>query len=338
MDLLLQLDLVNGLRKIIIAPGRACRSFIADHGMRGDRNNGTMPQLAERLDPLGGLPTIHQRKPEIHQDQIRLFLRRLPDAFLSVCGLDHLVFVFEQLDNEVSVEPDIVHHQDLPLRHDLPPRVVWGAYCGGVRGRVTVNVDPLPTSLATAIAPPSSVTNRFAIARPSPVPPYRLVLDMSAWWNSSKIPWSSSLAMPIPVSRTITRTVRSSCHAEILISPPSVNFTALLRRLRMTCLSFSRSVWSGGISSLISSTRRTSPLLSIGRTVAVAICTTSPNRKDSANTSILPASIFERSRRPLIRLSRCSALMRTFSRFSRWSAGMCPSVLRRTSRVKPIIA
>jgi hypothetical protein len=47
-------------------------------------------------------------------------------------------------------------------------------------GIVIVNVDPLPTSLATLISPPMRLMNFLTIANPNPVPPYFLVLYMSA--------------------------------------------------------------------------------------------------------------------------------------------------------------
>lgn len=75
--------------------------------------------------------------------------------------------------------------------------------------RRTVNqqVLPCPTSLSTPRSPPISSTSRRQIARPSPVPPKRRVVELSAWlkaWNRRP---RASGEMPIPVSRTSTRTV-----------------------------------------------------------------------------------------------------------------------------------
>ena len=61
-----------------------------------------------------------------------------------------------------------------------------------------------PSSDSTQIVPPCISTMRLAIDRPSPVPPFFLVVELSACWNSSKIlAWSAS-EMPGPVSRTAT--------------------------------------------------------------------------------------------------------------------------------------
>ena len=42
-------------------------------------------------------------------------------------------------------------------------------------------VEPLPGSLSTHIRPPMSSPRRLLIARPSPVPPYRRVVEASTW-------------------------------------------------------------------------------------------------------------------------------------------------------------
>ena len=48
-------------------------------------------------------------------------------------------------------------------------------------------VEPCPGSLSTHIVPPMSSLRRLLMASPSPVPPYRRVVDASTWlkdWNS----------------------------------------------------------------------------------------------------------------------------------------------------------
>jgi hypothetical protein len=81
-----------------------------------------------------------------------------------------------------------------------------------------------------------------AIARPSPVPPYRRVVDASACVKASKIDACFSGGIPIPVSLTAKwRTARSSLllsqPTRRTTSPCSVNFTALLIRLTRICVS-----------------------------------------------------------------------------------------------------
>ena len=49
------------------------------------------------------------------------------------------------------------------------------------RGSVTVNVEPSLSRLATEMLPPMASTSRLVIARPSPVPSYLRVREVSAW-------------------------------------------------------------------------------------------------------------------------------------------------------------
>ena len=66
--------------------------------------------------------------------------------------------------------------------------------------------------------------------------------------------------MPVPVSATVSKSFLSGMTARTLISPLSVNFTALLRRLIKICLSLSWSVKSVICPSSMSLTSRTRPL------------------------------------------------------------------------------
>ncbi len=62
---------------------------------------------------------------------------------------------------------------------------------------------PLPGSLSTVMPlPPMRMTSFWLMARPSPVPPYFLVMEPSAWINVSKRESAVSRGIPIPVSET----------------------------------------------------------------------------------------------------------------------------------------
>jgi len=63
-------------------------------------------------------------------------------------------------------------------------------------------VDPSPTVLSTHIDPPISSASRLLMASPSPVLPYRRVVEGSTWLNDSNNRSIRSSGMPIPVSRT----------------------------------------------------------------------------------------------------------------------------------------
>ena len=63
---------------------------------------------------------------------------------------------------------------------------------------VNENVEPLPTCDSTQILPPCISMIRLEIAAPSPVPPFFLVIELSACWNSwNSFSWSAS-EMPGP--------------------------------------------------------------------------------------------------------------------------------------------
>src|SRR3977135_2233100 len=67
-------------------------------------------------------------------------------------------------------------------------------------GSQTVKTDPLPYSLSTISSPPIKRQNLRLSAKPSPVPPYFLEIDTSAWvkaWNNLE---TCSGVIPIPES------------------------------------------------------------------------------------------------------------------------------------------
>ena len=81
-----------------------------------------------------------------------------------------------------------------------PPRLHGWACCSTWTGSVNENTEPLPISDSTQSLPPCISTMRREIDRPRPVPPFFLVAELSACWNSSKIlPWSA-FEMPGPLS------------------------------------------------------------------------------------------------------------------------------------------
>ena len=63
---------------------------------------------------------------------------------------------------------------------------------------------PSPGRLSTDTPPPISSTSCRQIASPSPVPPKRRVVELSAWvkGRNSAAVWSGD--MPMPVSQTST--------------------------------------------------------------------------------------------------------------------------------------
>ena len=171
-------------------------------------------------------------------------------------------------------------------------------------GRRMVKVEPLPSSLWTAISPPIIWQKRRLIASPSPVPPYLRVVEGSACTNSWNKRPTCSGDIPMPVSATVIVTSarpRSVTRATSTVTRPrSVNLLALLTRLssawRMRVWSACMSPMSGAQWTMIS----LAFLVATGRIVAITSSTSGPIGKLSTCRSILPASIFERSRMSLM--------------------------------------
>src|SRR6185369_11301005 len=96
--------------------------------------------------------------------------------------------------------------------------------------------EPLPRVDSTQMRPPCISTICLEIARPKPVPPLALVLELSTWWNCSNTRVSWSGGMPGPVSATLTANVPLAATADTRTSPLSVNLMALPTRLSSTCV------------------------------------------------------------------------------------------------------
>ena len=109
---------------------------------------------------------------------------------------------------------------------------------------VKTKVVPLPGVLSTVRSPPMSRASRRLITRPSPVPPYFRVVELSACVNDWKSLACCSGEIPMPVSVTLTRRNTSPgvvrlagvSHVSTFTStsPFSVNLNALLIRLVRT--------------------------------------------------------------------------------------------------------
>src|SRR5665213_4114112 len=155
-------------------------------------------------------------------------------------GFDQLVSCRpEQIAQNPSIIFVVLDHQD-SLRHGAPTcRSTW-------MGSVNENEEPWPNSDSTQMNPPCISMMRLDIARPRPVPPFLRVAEFSACWNSSNILDCSASAIPGPVSLTAIVNEPPSSLAVILISPASVNLSALPTRFSSTWESRRSSPWAGG--------------------------------------------------------------------------------------------
>ena len=175
-----------------------------------------------------------------------------------------------------------------------------------------MNDEPWPGALRTRMPAPIKPSRRWQIANPSPVPPYCRVVEPSACENCSKMRPCADSLMPMPVSRTVMRTLvscspHSSTSSRSSTSPSSVNLIALPNRLVKTWRSRNGSPRSTGAASWgktwIANSR---PLASAGwANIAIACSADSTRLKSTVSSSRWPDSILEKSRMSLITPSRC---------------------------------
>src|SRR5215472_10757111 len=97
----------------------------------------------------------------------------------AVLGLgDLIVSCGQHIADDLPIIRLVLHYQNA-LAHAA------GSTCRStMTGSVNVNVEPWPGCDSTQILPPCSSMMRFDIASPRPVPPFFLVIALSACWNS----------------------------------------------------------------------------------------------------------------------------------------------------------
>ena len=137
-------------------------------------------------------------------------------------------------------------------------------------------------------------------------------------WNASKMRSFSSSAMPMPVSRTLTCASSPARRAWTVTDPPSgVNFTALVSRFRITCLSLRSSAVRHAEARLdVAREARSRGWRRAREPSRRRARSGPPGTTGSRSISIWPASTFDRSRISLISSSRWrpeSRMSRTYS-------------------------
>src|SRR5439155_7948776 len=176
----------------------------------------------------------------VHEDQVREMR----------CGRLHPFFPGHRFEDLIADTREQVTH-DAPVIlfvfDDQYPLAHVASLCRSTRtGSVNRKVEPVPRLDSTHMRPPCISIIFLAMVRPRPVPPFVLVLELSACWNSSKtFCWSAS-EIPGPVSATETRKAPSATRASIETSPVSVNLIALPARFSSTWVSRRSSPRPGG--------------------------------------------------------------------------------------------
>ena len=157
------------------------------------------------------------------------------------------------------------------------------------------------------------------MASPSPLPPYFRVVELSACVNASNsVAWTSG-AIPMPVSRTPTRSSTSPPGAAAAVTvtvtlPRSVNLTAFERKLRSTCRNRVTSPATIGGTDVSRRYARSTPV-SLARVATRSSASSTASRTENGwrSRATPPASIFEKSRTSLMIARSASPETRTVS-------------------------
>src|SRR6202035_5883859 len=179
-----------------VAAGGARFGLIAAQRVRSHDDDRNGFEIGVGLDAPRRLIAVEQRQLNVHENEIGAFRLRRGYTCFAVAGFAHGVAgAGEKIAQDLAVVFLILNDEN-PLAHGRP------AWCSTRNGTVNEKVEPAPRLDSTHNLPPCISMMRFAIDRPSPVPPLALVCVLSACWNSSNIFAWSAAAMPGPVSRT----------------------------------------------------------------------------------------------------------------------------------------
>ncbi len=112
-----------------------------------------------------------------------------------------------------------------------------------MHGSTMLNFAPFPgPSLVTSTRPWCSSTSRWTTVSPTPRPPRLRSSERSPCEKSSNTLGSSSRSMPMPLSRTSSRTSPSAaCALRTMLPPSGVYLAELFSRLAITCASRAKS-------------------------------------------------------------------------------------------------
>src|SRR5262249_7354943 len=135
---------------------------------------------------------VEPRELDVHQDEVRPVRVGHRHSVLPRQRLDYLVAGGrEQVTHDAAVVLVILAPHDAPTPQvcALPPTRT---------GRVKEKVAPCPGLDSTQMRPPCRARMRRAMERPSPVPPFFLVFELSTCWNASKMRAWPSAALPGP--------------------------------------------------------------------------------------------------------------------------------------------
>ena len=182
-----------------------------------------------------------------------------------------------------------------------------------------MKVLPWPNAVVTITSPRCSWHSRFTMTSPRPVPPKRLVAEVSTWVKGTNSAAHCSGVMPMPVSATSMVSSSACQRSDTRTSPWSVNFSELPMRLIITWASRCRSPIRVCGTWVAASTRSPMPFASaLGVISRSSSFNTARGENATRSSRIAPASTLLRSSRSLSSTSSPSEDSRTVSRHSRW--------------------
>jgi hypothetical protein len=117
---------------------------------------------------------VHDRQLNTHEYEIGSLLRHRCKRMLAVLGLgDFAIGTGKHIAYDLAIVRLVLHYQNA-LAH------VASICRSTITGSVKVNVEPWPGCDSTQIFPPCISMMRFDMASPKPVPPFFLVMALSA--------------------------------------------------------------------------------------------------------------------------------------------------------------
>src|SRR5262245_3178805 len=170
-----------GLGHVVIAACRARLFLIALHRKRANRNDRYRLESGIEFYSPRGLIAVNHRHLNVHEDEVGALGFGFGDPGLSISRLDDGIARAREEIAEHAAQVFLVLDDENALAHGA-------LFRNSARvGSSIWKVEPLPTVDSTQMRPPCISMICLAMAKPKPVPPLALVLELSTWWNWSKI-------------------------------------------------------------------------------------------------------------------------------------------------------
>jgi hypothetical protein len=123
-----QLQRIDRLGEVTVAPRGQDPLPITLHGVSGHRDDHDVPRRGITLEPSGQLQPIHPGQLDIHQDQPRSQLGQDPERLFGVAGGPHQKILGLQSEpRHLEVGRVVVDDQDRLCGHQITPRG-WADY------------------------------------------------------------------------------------------------------------------------------------------------------------------------------------------------------------------